>query len=219
MNAARRSGWTVLARHLGTCFVVDLAGLAGSDWPSSKTLRKNRWLERRLAESGELTFSRVTGEFWNDETFDMLARIEGESWVGRQADARDTKFLHPASRAVWQRAVGDPDLAARLSCSILHVGDAPAAFTFSLLSGDTLHFIANSFSERFREGSPGRILLYRDLQQAAAAGVAKVDWGAGDPGYKSEMGARPGPLVVDLLVVRGPFAAALARPLWCSRAG
>jgi CelD/BcsL family acetyltransferase involved in cellulose biosynthesis len=220
MTAARRSGWTVLARRLGTCFVVDLAALAATgDWPSTKTLRKNRWLERRLGESGELEFSRVTGAAWSGATFDLLARIEGESWVGRRADARDTKFLHPASREVWARAVRDPDLAGRLACSILHVGGAPAAFTFSLLSGDTLHFIANSYSERFREGSPGRILLYRDLQQAIATGVATVDWGAGDPGYKGEMGAKPGPAIVDLLVVRGGLAAFFARLLWRSREG
>jgi hypothetical protein len=47
MKAARRAGWTVLSRQLGTCYTVDLNGLlATGSWPSSKTLRKNRWLER-----------------------------------------------------------------------------------------------------------------------------------------------------------------------------
>jgi hypothetical protein len=46
--------------------------------------------------------------------------------------------------------------------------------------------------------------------------VETIGWGAGDPGYKSEMGARPGPDILDLLFVRGPLAA-LARPLWRSR--
>ena len=214
---ARASGWTLLSRRLGTCYVVDLAALAANGpWPSSKTLRKNRWLERRLAESGELTFSTVTGPNWDSTVFETLAAIEAESWVARKADARDTKFLHAASRAVWARVVGDPILAEQLAASILHVGGVPAAFTFRLRSGDTVYYIANSFSERFREGSPGRILLYRDFQQAVADGIAIIGWGAGDPGYKSEMGARPGPDIVDLLVVRGPLAA-LARPLWRSR--
>ena len=216
-RAARQSGWTLLRRRLGTCFVVDLARLtAAGPWPSSKTLRKNRWLERRLAESGELAFRTVSGAQWNEAVFDLLSGIEAESWVGRKADARDTKFLHPASRRVWERAVGDPMIADRLTCSILDVGDVPAAFTFSLRCGDTLYFIANSYSERFAEGSPGRILLYRDFQRAVEDGVVKVGWGAGDPGYKSEMGAEPGPDIVDLLLVRGPIAA-LARPLWRTR--
>jgi len=215
--AAQRSGWTVLQRRLGTCFVVDLARLtATGPWPSSKTLRKNRWLERRLAEAGELDFRTVSGTQWNQAVFELLAGIEAESWVGRKSDARDTKFLDLASRRVWERAVDDPIIADRLRCSILHIGNVPAAFTFSLRCGDTLYFIANSYSERFTEGSPGRVLLYRDFQRAADEGVATIGWGAGDPGYKSEMGARPGPEILDLLIVRGPLAA-LARPLWRSR--
>ena len=214
-KAAQRSGWTLLTRRLGACYVVDLAGLkAEAAWPSAKTLRKNRWLERRLAESGELAFRTIAGAQWSGEILDLLARIEAESWVGRSADARDTKFLDAGNRAMWARAAADPAIAAMLQASILHVGGEPAAFTFSLRAGATMHFIANSYSERFREGSPGRILLYRDLQQAAEAGVETIGWGAGDPGYKSEMGAEPGPDIVDLLVVRGPVVAALAGMLW-----
>ncbi len=217
MKAARHAGWTVLTRRLGTCYAVDLKGLlATGSWPSGKTLRKNRWLERRLGAAGALEFSTVSGASWSAETFDRLAAIESESWVGRRAGPRDAKFLDPHNRRAWERAVGDPVIAGQLACSLLHVGGEPAAFTFSLRSGNTLYFIANSFSERFAEGSPGRILLYRDFQQAAAAGVETIGWGAGDPGYKSEMGARPGPEILDLLFVRGPLAA-LARPLWRSR--
>jgi len=215
--AARQAGWTVLSRRLGTSYAVDLKGLmATGAWPTSKTLRKNRWLERRLGQSGALEFATVSGSQWSAETFDRLAAIESESWVARQAGAGNAKFLDPDNRRAWERAVGDPLIAGQLACSLLHVGGEPAAFTFSLRSGNTLYFLANSYSERFAEGSPGRILLYRDFQQAAAAGVETIGWGAGDPGYKSEMGARPGPEILDLLFVRGPLAA-LARPLWRSR--
>ena len=216
--AARSSGWTILTRRLGTCYVVDLARLAAGDsWPSAKTLRKNRWLERRLAEQGELAFTTISGDQWTPATFELLAAIEAESWVAKKAGGGDAKFLGPDCRRTWQRAVGDPVIAAMLGCSILHVGGVPAAFTFSLRCGPTLYFLANSYSERFAEGSPGRVLLYRDLQAAAASGVTRVGWGAGDPGYKSEMGAEPGPDILDHLIVRGPLAA-LARPLWRGRA-
>ena len=214
--AARAAGWTVLSRRLSTSYVVDLAGLAADGpWPSSKTLRKNRWLERRLAETGQLEFFNIGAEQWDSAVFDRLAAIEAESWVAK-AGAGDAKFIHAPTRAIWERAVRDPVTAGQLACSILHVGGVPAAFTFSLRSGSTLYYIANSYSERFAAGSPGRILLYRDFQVAVATGVETIGWGAGDPGYKSEMGARPGPAIVDLLFVRGPLAT-LARPLWRSR--
>jgi CelD/BcsL family acetyltransferase involved in cellulose biosynthesis len=205
----------VLSRRLGTCFVIDLAALkAEGAWPSVKTLRKNRWLERRLGEAGELEFRSITGSAWCAEVFDQLAAIEADSWHARAEDGKDTKFLNPANRRVWEGAVADPALANRLSASILSVGGVPAAFDFTLRAGDTLHFIANSFSERFADRSPGRILLYRDFQQAAADGVARIGWGAGDPGYKREMGAMPGPEIRDLLMVRGAVPALLAKAMW-----
>jgi CelD/BcsL family acetyltransferase involved in cellulose biosynthesis len=216
-GAAQQSGWTVLTRRLGTAYVVDLKALmAAGPWPSTKTLRKNRWLERRLAESGDLHFRNVTGGDWSRETFEELAAIEAESWVARQSGKSDTKFLDADSRRIWERAVADPQIAGRLSCSILRIGGEPAAFTFNLRCGSTLYFIANSYGERFAQGSPGRVLLYRDFQAAAADGVETIGWGAGDPGYKSEMGAQPGPEIFDLLIVRGAIAA-LARPLWRAR--
>ena len=215
--AARHSGWTVLSRRTGSCYLVDLKALAAAGpWPSSKTLRKNRWLERRLAEAGELEFRTVTGGGWTAGTFAELAAIEAQSWVARDADARDAKFLHPESRRIWERAVCDPLLAGQLACSILSIGGEPAAFTFSLRCGETVYYLANSYCERFAQGSPGRVLLYRDFQQAVADGVETIGWGAGDPGYKSEMGAKPGPDILDLLFVRGPLAP-LARLFWRTR--
>ena len=213
--AARAAGWTLLRRRLATSYRIDLERLAADGpWPSTKTLRKNRWLERRLEEMGALEFRTVTGADWTAATFDTLAEIERGSWVGAKADPRDTKFIRPESRRLWERAIEDPVLAASLSCSLLHVGGVPAAFTFSIASGATRYFIANSYSERFAERSPGRILLYRDFQQAVEAGIETIGWGAGDPGYKTEMGAGPGPEILDYLIVRGSLLAALARPFW-----
>jgi CelD/BcsL family acetyltransferase involved in cellulose biosynthesis len=205
-------GWTVLRRRLATTYRVDLKRLtADGAWPTTKTLRKNRWLERRLAEQGELEFATISGPAWDEAALDMLAAIEAESWV---AEKGDTKFADPAMRRVWTQALQDPPLAAMLSCSILRVGGAPAAFTFSVTGGRTRYYIANGYSARLAAGSPGRILLYRDFADAAAAGIETIGWGAGDPGYKAEMGAEPGPELIDCLFVRGRMLGALARPFW-----
>jgi len=213
-RVARGAGWGMAARSLGHAYILDLKCLsADGPWPSTKTLRKNRWLERRLAEAGDLAFSTVTGSAWSPETLDVLAEIERQSWVAASPGG-DAKFLDPANRRGWERALADPALAAMLSCSLLHVGGEPAAFTFSVGRGTLRHYIANGYSARFADRSPGRILLYRDFQAAAEAGIETIGWGAGDPGYKREMGAVPGPEILDLLIVRGPVKAALARLLW-----
>lgn len=213
---AGSAGWRVASRRLATTYRLDLKRLtAQGDWPSTKTLRKNRWLERRLAAQGELEFETIAGAAWDEGVLDVLAAIESESWVGR--DGGDAKFAGPAQRRGWARAVRDPALAAMLSCSILRVGGVPAAFTFSVTSGATRYYIANSYSEAFAAGSPGRILLYRDFAAAAAAGVEAIGWGAGDPGYKTEMGAEAGPELLDCLFVRGRLLGFLVRPFWEGR--
>lgn len=211
--AARKAGWSVLRRSLGTAFVLDLAARRqAGPWPSSKTLRKNRWIENRLAEEGELVFSTVSGPDWSAAAFDALSEIERNSWVGKKGG--DAKFDSPARRRLWERAVADPALAARLRAALLHVGGTPAAFAFSVEAGDTRYYLANSYDQRFARHSIGRALLYRDFAQAAEAGIATIGWGAGDPGYKSEMGAVSGPAILDCLFVRGPLLGAALRPLW-----
>jgi hypothetical protein len=215
MQAAAAGGWTVLSRTLGTAFILDLAALrAAGPWPKTATLRKNRHIERKLAEQGELEFRQATGDGWTAELFDTLATIERNSWIATKTDASDAKFMAPAHRLFWEAAAADPGIAAQMHASLLFVGGAPAAFSFFLRSGSFVSLIANSYDERFRQQSPGRVLLYRDFQQLSETGVDTVDWGAGDPGYKSEMGAVPGPAILDHLFVRSPILARLIRPLW-----
>ena len=212
--AGRRSGWTMVARKVATCFELDLARLsAAGGWPTSKRRQTLRARDRRLAAIGEISYSTVSGTGWSGDVLDTLAAIEAESWVVR--DGGDPKFLAgTASRRGWEVVIADAELAGKLVCWFLHVGGEPAAFVFSLDAGPVRHVIANSYSERFAEGSPGLLLLYRAFQDSIAAGVLKINWGAGDAGYKTQNGAEAGADLLDLLFVRGPLLAAVAGPLW-----
>jgi CelD/BcsL family acetyltransferase involved in cellulose biosynthesis len=213
VEAAAAAGWSVLERRLGTSFLIDLAAKRGDGvWPSSKTLRKNRWIESRLAEHGPLDFTTIQGTGWTDAAFDTLAAIERNSWVVKRGG--DAKFASPAQRRLWQEAVKDPALAAMMRAALLSIGGTPAAFAFSVEAGKTRHYIANGYDERFARHSVGRALLYRDFAHAIEAGCDRIGWGAGDSGYKTEMGAVPGPAILDYLMVRGPLLAAALRPLW-----
>ena len=211
--------WTVLRRRLSTSYRLDLeALLAEGSWPRSSTLRKNRWIERRLAELGELDWKVVTGAGWTAAAFDDLAEIERNSWVVKETGGKDAKFAAPENRRFWENAVRDPVLAGTMSAAMLYIGGTPAAFAFSIQAGRTRYYLANSYDERFAKHSLGRALLYRDFQDAIGAGVREIGWGAGDPGYKTDMGAVPGPAIVDLLFVRSRALAALLRPFWERRA-
>jgi len=218
VEAAERAGWTVLRRDLGTCFELDLAALrAEGPWPRSSTLRKNRWREKRLAEHGDVAYRFRTGADWTSDDRDQMAAVEANSWVGKLAQGGNTKFLDPECRANWERMAEDPVLADMLFCSIMTVGETPVAFTFGLEVDKVRYTIANAYDERFARHGPGKVLLYKDFERAAERGVERISWGSGDAGYKSEMGAQPGPAILDLLFVRSRLLALPLRRMWTGR--
>ncbi len=216
IRASRMAGWQVLSRPLGKVFELDLAALAADDgWPSTKTQRKNRWRKRRLEDDGgPLRTVFFNGADWSADHRDAMARIEAASWLGKLGDGGDTKFRDPAMRRYWEDLCDDRVLAEMLFGSVMWIGDVPAAFTFGIQAGGVRYYIANNYDERFTQFGPGRVLLYEDFARAAAHGTERISWGLGDAGYKSEMGAKAGPDMVDLLFVRGALLAAALRPWW-----
>jgi len=219
-KAAPRAGWTILLRPLGQTYLFDLgAMLANAAWPRRTTRRRLANYERQLERQGQVGFRTVTGAGWSESVMDALARIESRSWVGQQSDTSGTKFLNPDQRRFWSEALADPAIARCASATILSVGDQPAAFSFDLRSGDVQYSIASSFDEAFASARPGKIVTYRQLQEAGEAGVRQVALGMGDSGYKREMGAVPGPEVIDLLIVRSRPVARILRYHWTGGPG
>ncbi|MBV8685830.1 MAG: GNAT family N-acetyltransferase [Alphaproteobacteria bacterium] len=216
--AAPAAGWTTLTRRLGRTWLLDVARLrAAGGWPRGSTLRKNRFFEKHLSSHGALEFRFVTGSGWSTAVFDTFAAVERRAWIGTRTDGRDSKFLAPRHRRVWEEAAADPALAAMMWGSLLTVGGVPAAFGFDMDCGATRYCIANSYDPRFAKHSPGRVLAYRSFEHLDSRGVTLLDWGSGDPGYKAMMGAEEGPDVVDRLFVRNRALAALLRPWWEGR--
>lgn len=214
-QAAAEAGWTVLVRTLGQNYLLKLAELVASGtWPRKSTLRRIANYERQLARTGTVDFRFVRGGDWNEAAFAALARIEANSWVGRKTDGSGAKFLGDARQALWRRATRDPHIADALSATIMTVDGEPAAFSFDLRAGPRQYSIASSYDERFVAARPGKIVTYRQLQWAASEGVALVDLGAGDSGYKREMGATPGSDIVDLLIVRSRSVGQLLSLKW-----
>jgi CelD/BcsL family acetyltransferase involved in cellulose biosynthesis len=213
-SVARQSGWAVVERRIATSFVLDIAAArAEGPWPRNSTLRKNRFHEKHLGEHGALEWRFISGAQWTSTVFDDLAAIEAKSWVGK-AEGTDTKFLDPVARAFWEGLAADPAQAERMRAAMLYVGGEPAAFSFDLDVGETKYAIANSYDPAFAKHSPGKCLYYRNLIEAAERGIRFVDWGAGDSGYKTTLGAVPGAEIVDCLVVRPAILARVIAPLW-----
>lgn len=214
-EAMTLAGWSVLSKPVGQHFAVDLATLiASGNWPSTRGQRKRRWHVRNMEKIAPVRFEYFTGADWTPATRDAMARIEANSWLGTLEDGGDTKFRDPALRATWEDAAKDPKLAAMIRGSLFWIGEDPVAFTFGLDCGDRRLLIANNFDMNFKKESPGKVLIYDDFLKAAERGIAWMDLGLGDAGYKSDMGAEEVGAFVDLMFVRNPLIARALRPLW-----
>ncbi len=214
---ARASGWAVLDRFIADSWLLDMAALqAEGTWPRGSTLRKNRFHEKHLASHGAPDWRFLSGADW-PAAFDDLAGIEQASWIAARTDGSDAKFTTTGHGAFWRAAAADPVIADMLRAAMLTIDGRPAAFSFDLDAGDLKYAIANSYDPAFAKHSPGKLLYYRNLVEALGRGIGRVDWGAGDSGYKQVIGADKGPAIRDWLLVRPGLPALvgrLAKGLW-----
>ena len=214
-SAAVLAGWNVLERRVGTSWLLNLVDIKNDGtWPSKSTAKRLRQYERRLSEQGQVTWRNVTGTDWDQLALDQMAQVERESWVGTKTDQSGAKFLQDHQRALWQHALADPEIAARTAATILLLDDRPIAFSFDLFSGTTQYAIASSFAEDFGDYRVGRLVTCQQLQKAREAGIQTVDLGAGDSGYKRQMGAVEGYEFVDLLIVANRMTANMLAMKW-----
>ncbi|WP_052215509.1 GNAT family N-acetyltransferase [Sphingomonas sp. ERG5] len=214
LAAARAKGWAVLDRFVADSYRLDMAAAqAEGTWPRNSTLRKNRFHEKHLGDHGALDWRFLSGADWAAGGFDALASVEEKSWIAARTDGSDAKFTGTGHGAFWRAAAADPALAAMMWAALLTVDGAPAAFSFDVNAGALKYAIANSYDPAFGKHSPGKLLYYRNLVRALEDGIAVVDWGAGDSGYKRVIGAAQGPAIRDWLLVRPGLPAMLGRAL------
>jgi len=212
--AARRRRWVVLDRFVADSYLLDMAAAQSQGaWPRASTLKKNRFHEKHLSGHGALDWRFLSGADLAAGGFDQLAAVEQKSWIAARTDGSDAKFTKRGHGAFWRQAAADPVIAEMMSAALLTVDRVPAAFSFDLNLGTLKYAIANSYDPAFAKHSPGRLLYYRNLIQALQQGMTKVDWGAGDSGYKSTIGAEPGPAIRDWLLLRPGGPSMLGRML------
>lgn len=212
---APAAGWRLIERTVARRFVLDIAALrAEGTWPRGSTLKKNRFHEKHLAAHGAPGWSFHSGADWTARLIDDLGAIEAESWIATRTEGADAKFHNSAHELFWREVAGDPAIAAMMHVALLRIGGRPAAFSFDLDVGATRYAIANSYDPAFARHSPGKLLQYRNLEQAVAQGIARVDWGAGDSGYKRVIGAVEAAPIVDCLFVREGLGAGIAARMW-----
>lgn len=214
VEAARLAGWHVLARPSGTCWVIDCDAARAQGWPHGSAAKRLRRIERRLPELGTATWQYVRGNQWSETILAAMGAVEAASWIEAKTDGSGAKFMTPAQRAQWQTALADPVLAEMLCATILRIDGRPVAFSFDLDDGPVQYGIAGSYRTDCADYEVGKLVNYRTLIDCIADGQQVLDLGAGDSGYKREMGAVAGYQLIDLLFVRHPAAAPLMARVW-----
>lgn len=214
--AAQLARWTVLSRPAGTSWLLDLDPAVEKGNARSSVARKLRAGWRKFEELGTPQWRYVRGDVWNEAVLGDLAEIEADSWIGRATDGSGAKFLTPEHRAQWLAVLADPVLAQSLSVTILMLDARPVGFSFDCDDGPIRYAIAGSHVEDLKHCYLGKHINYRAMEDATAAGLRVMDLGAGDSGYKREMGAVAGYDLADLLFVRSAAAARLLARIWGS---
>lgn len=212
--AAWLAGWSVLSRPAGTSWVIDCDDLREVGWPRHSTTKRFARLERRLAGQGAVSWQYVRGHEWDDAVLAELGEVESASWIGAKTDGTGAKFMTPRQRAQWRAAISDPVLADMLCATILRVDGRAVAFSFDLDDGPVRYGIAGTYRTDFGKFEVGKLANHRSLSDAVMGGQQILDLGAGDSGYKREMGAVPGYDLADLLFVRNRTAARLLERAW-----
>ncbi|MDC8755616.1 GNAT family N-acetyltransferase [Erythrobacter sp. sf7] len=212
--AAQLAGWTVLSRPAGTSWLIDLKQARSQGWPRPSTAKRLARAERRLQKLGTVAWHHVRGAGWNDQVFEQLAAVEAASWIASSTDTRGAKFLTETQRGIWRTAIADPVLAEMLCATILTIDGRAVAFSFDCDDGAVQYGIAGTYVSDLGKYDVGKIVNYRAVSDAIDDGQSVMDLGAGDSGYKREMGAVAGYDMADLLLVRSrPLAKLIAR-LW-----
>lgn len=212
--AARLAGWSVLSRPAGTSWTIDCDAARASGWPRQSTAKRMARIERRLAGQGVVAWQYVRGPDWNDGVLAELGEVEAASWIATKTDGGGAKFMTTRQRAQWRDAAADQVLAGMLCATILRVEGRAVAFSFDLDDGPVRYGIAGTYRTDFGKYEVGKLANYRSVADAIRAGQQVVDLGAGDSGYKREMGAVPGYDFADVLFVRSRTAARLLERVW-----
>ncbi|AUX68774.1 hypothetical protein CHX26_03940 [Porphyrobacter sp. HT-58-2] len=214
IDAAQLAGWTVLSRPAGTSWVIDLDQARRDGWPRASTAKRLAKAERRLASLGTVAWRHVRGDGWNDDVLAELAAVEAASWIARTTDGSGAKFMSPAKRAQWRGALADPVLAQNLCATLLTIDGRTVAFSFDLDDGPVQYGIAGTYVSELGKYEIGKLANYRAVTDSIADGQSLMDLGAGDSGYKTQMGAVKGYDMADLLFVHSRTAAQVLARVW-----
>lgn len=181
LASLRRAGWFAVARPMGGRYLLDLDGRDFERWWAERPGRL-RNLVRRKARAGRYAIDihdRLTPALWDD-----YVDVDARSWK------------QPETSLPFLRALAEAESAAgRLRIGFAREGASPVATQFWSIDRDTALIHKLSHDATHDAGSPGTLLSHAMFERAIDRdGVAHIDYGTGDNGYKADWMDRRVPL-------------------------
>jgi CelD/BcsL family acetyltransferase involved in cellulose biosynthesis len=198
LTTMKQRGWRIGVQPMGRTFHLPLpATSAEFDRARKSLLRRIEYYKRRIAKDGTVSIRTHAMTSANcDALCRILGQIERESWLGASGDLH---FATAADLAFWRQLCTQSDTASRLVAHILYLNDVPISFSFNIDSHDRRMILANLYADTAKGLSPGWILAHHVIRDAIDRGLAMIDWGTGDSGYKGKWGALPADQLVDVM--------------------
>jgi hypothetical protein len=196
----KQRGWRIGIQPMGRTFHLPLPASSDEfDRARKPLLRKVEYYKRRIAKDGTVSIRTHAMTSANCNALcRVLGQIERDSWLGASGDL---KFAPAADQAFWCQLCAPGDTAPRLLAHILYLNDVPISFSFNIDSHDRRMILANLYIDTAKALSPGWILAHHVIRDAIERGLAMIDWGTGDSGYKGKWGALPADQLVDIMAV------------------
>jgi perosamine synthetase len=143
-------------------------------------LRRRR---KRLAEAGEITVERLTGDAISLRDLEECLVMEAAGWKGRNGSAANqSEAIHGFHREL----LACPAQRARASLYRLKLSGKPIAFHYGLTSNGVFSLVMTSYDEAFRAYSPGHLLTEEVLKDCVAQGLREFDFLGCDLPWKLE---------------------------------
>jgi len=148
----------------------------------SRNLRSDlRRCWRRLAEAGRVSFEVADGSTQLAELLSEAFRLEAAGWK----TARGTAILSRPETEGFYREVAR--WAAERGClrlAFLRVEGRPIAFHYAFEDGRTYYPLKGGYDPRYREFSPGKLIIHSTLSWAFSTGFARYEFLGGEAQYK-----------------------------------
>jgi CelD/BcsL family acetyltransferase involved in cellulose biosynthesis len=201
--AARERGLVTEAfEHGSDCFLELPDGWETFRADLSTKLRKNtERADRRLAESGELTFAAHEREEGLDALLEECMQLERLGWKGESGDTIESR---PAWRRFYSELAHGSARAGRLALYTLRLDGALLAYDLCLRAQGRINLLKISYHPDFNKHSPSNVLRYKVFRREIESGEVRV-YHFGDPSdWKLRWTDRVTPLVDLHVYAAGP---------------